>query len=158
MHPSAPPHQDLRQAVRQLCADFPGSYWRDLEPDRYPEEFVPALTNHGWLGALVPEEYWGAGLGLGAASVILEEIASAGCNPGACHAQMYTMGTLLRHGSQEQKERYLPQIASGALRLQAFAVTEPTVGSDTTKIKTRAREDGDGYLISGQKIWTSRAP
>jgi acyl-CoA dehydrogenase len=148
---------DIRQAVRALCADFPGSYWRGLEPDRYPEEFVAALTRNGWLAALIPERYDGAGLSLAAASVILEEICASGGNAGACHAQMYTMGTLLRHGSEEQKASYLPQIATGALRLQAFAVTEPGAGSDTTSIQTRARRADDGYVVDGQKIWTSRA-
>ena len=124
---------EIRAAVRDLCAGFPGEYWRSLEPDRYPEDFVQALTDGGWLAALIPEEYDGAGLSLTAASVILEEINASGCNAGACHAQMYTMGTLLRHGSEEQKERYLPRIASGELRLQAFGVTEPTVGSVTPK-------------------------
>jgi acyl-CoA dehydrogenase len=148
---------EIRSAVRGLCARFPGEYWRALEPDRYPEEFVAALTDDGWLAALIPEQYGGAELSLTAASVILEEINAAGCNAGACHAQMYTMGTILRHGSEEQKERYLPRIASGELRLQAFGVTEPTVGSDTTQIQTTAERGGGGYVISGQKIWTSRA-
>jgi acyl-CoA dehydrogenase len=148
---------EIRNAVRELCAQFPGEYWRALEPDRYPEEFVQALTEHGWLAVLIPEEYGGAGLGLSAASVILEEINAAGCNSGACHAQMYTMGTILRHGSDEQKQRYLPKIASGQLRLQAFGVTEPTVGSDTTRIQTSAEHVDGGYVINGQKIWTSRA-
>jgi len=148
---------EIRAAVRELCEQFPGEYWRALEPDRYPEEFVRALTEHGWLAALIPEEYGGAGLSLTAASVILEEINASGCNSGACHAQMYTMGTILRHGSQEQKQRYLPRIASGELRLQAFGVTEPTVGSDTTAIQTSAERVEGGYLIRGQKIWTSRA-
>jgi acyl-CoA dehydrogenase len=148
---------DIRDAVRALCARFPGEYWRELEPDRYPEEFVAELTRQGWLAALIPEQYGGSGLPLGAASAILEEICASGANAGACHAQMYTMGTLLRHGSEEQKERYLPQIASGALRLQAFAVTEPDAGSDTTSITTRARRVDDGYVVDGQKIWTSRA-
>src|SRR3954463_12416997 len=149
--------QDLRKAVRELCDDFGGEYWRGLEPDRYPEAFVKTLTEHGWLAALIPEEYGGAGLQLGAASAILEEIAASGGNPAACHAQMYVMGTLLRHGSEDQKRRWLPQIASGHLRLQAFGVTEPTVGSDTTKIQTRARRVDGGYVVNGQKIWTSRA-
>jgi acyl-CoA dehydrogenase len=149
-------HQ-IRQAVRELCLRFPDEYWRSLEPDRYPEEFVRALTEHGWLAALIPEEYGGAGLGLTAASVILEEINASGGNAAACHAQMYTMGTLLRHGSDEQKRRYLPRIAAGELRLQAFGVTEPTVGSDTTRIQTIARRVDGGYVIRGQKIWTSRA-
>jgi acyl-CoA dehydrogenase len=148
---------EIRTAVRELCSGFPGEYWRALEPDRYPEEFVAVLTQHGWLGALIPEEYGGGGLGLTAASVILEEINAAGCNAGACHAQMYVMGTLLRYGSDEQKRRFLPKIAAGELRLQAFGITEPTVGSDTTQIKTRAERTNGGYVISGQKIWTSRA-
>ncbi len=149
--------RDIREAVRALCSDFPGSYWRSLEPDRYPTEFVQALTEHGWLAALIPEEYGGSGLGIGAASVILEEICASGGNAGACHAQMYTMGTLLRHGSEQQKAEFLPKIASGELRLQAFGVTEPDAGSDTTKIKTFARRSEDGYVVDGQKIWTSRA-
>ncbi len=148
---------EIRAAVRELCERFPGEYWRALEPDRYPEEFVRALTENGWLAALIPEEYGGAGLSLTAASVILEEINAAGGNAGACHAQMYIMGTILRHGSEEQKERYLPRIASGELRLQAFGVTEPTAGSDTTKIQTTAEHVDGRYVIRGQKIWTSRA-
>lgn len=148
---------EIRAAVRELCEGFPGEYWRALEPDRYPEEFVAALTDGGWLGALIPEEYGGAGLSLTAASVILEEINAMGCNSGACHAQMYIMGTILRHGSEEQKQRYLPPIASGELRLQAFGVTEPTAGSDTTSIQTTAQRSSGGYVIRGQKIWTSRA-
>src|SRR6266498_941174 len=148
---------EIRTAVRELCSGFPGEYWRALEPDRYPDEFVAVLTQHGWLGALIPQEYGGAGLGLTAASVILEEINAAGCNAGACHAQMYVMGTLLRHGSEEQKQRFLPKIAAGELRLQSFGITEPTVGSDTTQIQTRAEPANGGYVISGQKIWTSRA-
>jgi acyl-CoA dehydrogenase len=155
---SIPPELDeIRAAVRELCAGFPGEYWRGLEPDRYPDEFVRALTAHGWLGALIPEEYGGAGLGITAASVILEEINASGGNAAACHAQMYTMGTILRHGSDEQKQRFLPRIASGELRLQAFGVTEPTVGSDTTAIQTFAERTGSGYVVRGQKIWTSRA-
>jgi alkylation response protein AidB-like acyl-CoA dehydrogenase len=149
--------RDIREAVRALCSNFPGSYWRALEPDRYPTEFVRALTEHGWLAALIPEEYGGSGLGIGAAGVILEEICASGGNAGACHAQMYTMGTLLRHGSAEQKAAYLPKIAAGELRLQAFGVTEPDAGSDTTAIKTFARRTEDGYVVDGQKIWTSRA-
>jgi len=149
--------KEIRSAVRELCERFPGEYWRALEPDRYPEEFVQALTENGWLAALVPEEFGGAGLSLTAASVILEEINASGCNSGACHAQMYTMGTILRHGSEEQKARYLPKIASGELRLQAFGVTEPTAGSDTTSIQTTAERAEGGYVIRGQKIWTSRA-
>ena len=148
---------DIRAAVRALCAEFPGEYWRALEPDRYPTEFVQALTEHGWLAALIPEEYGGSGLGIGAASAILEEICACGGNAGACHAQMYTMGTLLRHGSEAQKAEYLPRIASGELRLQAFGVTEPDAGSDTASIKTRAREVDGGWVVDGQKIWTSRA-
>jgi acyl-CoA dehydrogenase len=148
---------EIRAAVRELCAGFPGEYWRALEPDRYPEDFVRTLTENGWLAALIPEEYGGAGLSLTAGSVILEEVNASGCNAGACHAQMYTMGTILRHGSQEQKRRYLPAIASGELRLQAFGVTEPTVGSDTTRIQTTAERVDGGYVVRGQKIWTSRA-
>ncbi len=148
---------EIRAAVRALCARFPGEYWRALEPDRYPDEFVAALTKDGWLAALIPEEFGGAGLGLTAASVILEEINASGGNSGACHAQMYTMGTILRHGSAEQKQHYLPKIASGELRLQAFGVTEPGAGSDTTSLQTTAAREDGRYLIRGQKIWTSRA-
>jgi acyl-CoA dehydrogenase len=155
---STPPeHVEIRSALRELCSAFPGEYWRALEPDGYPEEFVAALTRDGWLAALIPEEYGGAGLSLTAASVILEEINRSGCNSGACHAQMYVMGTILRHGSEAQKRAYLPGIAAGELRLQAFGVTEPTVGSDTTHIETTARHVPNGYLVRGQKIWTSRA-
>ena len=151
-------YPEIRDSVRRVCADFPGSYWRKLEEaEAYPTEFVKALTEAGYLGALIPEAYGGSGMPLRAAAVILEEIHASGCNAGACHAQMYTMGTLLRHGSEAQKQRWLPHIASGKLRLQAFAVTEPTTGSDTTKLKTRAVRDGDSYLITGQKVWTSRA-
>ena len=153
----APELSEIRAGVRALCERFPGEYWRGLEPDRYPEEFVAALTKDGWLAALIPEEYGGAGLSLTAASVILEEINATGGNAGACHAQMYTMGTILRHGSAEQKERLLPKIASGELRLQAFGVTEPTAGSDTTSIQTTAESRNGGYVIRGQKLWTSRA-
>src|SRR5437764_13772764 len=153
----APELTEIRAGVRTLCDRFPGEYWRGLEPDRYPDEFVAALTRDGWLAALIPEEYGGAGLSLTAASVILEEINASGGNAGACHAQMYTMGTILRHGSPEQKERYLPKIASGELRLQAFGVTEPTAGSDTTSLETTAEPANGGYVIRGQKIWTSRA-
>jgi acyl-CoA dehydrogenase len=153
----SPELDEIRAAVRDLCGRFPGSYWQGLEPDRYPEEFVSALTEHGWLAALIPDEFGGAGLGLTAASVILEEINASGCNGGACHAQMYTMGTILRHGSEWQKSEYLPKIATGELRLQAFGVTEPTTGSDTTKIRTMAKPVDGGYRINGQKIWTSRA-
>jgi acyl-CoA dehydrogenase len=148
---------EIRGAVRELCARYPGEYWRGLEPDRYPAAFVEELTRSGWLAALIPEEYGGAGLSLTAASVILEEINRSGGNSGACHAQMYVMGTILRFGTQEQKERYLPQVARGELRLQAFAVTEPTAGSDTPSITTAATKIDGGYRIRGQKIWTSRA-
>jgi acyl-CoA dehydrogenase len=148
---------EIRAAVRELCAGFPGEYWRSLEPDRYPEDFVRALTEHGWLAALIPEEFGGAGLGLTAGTVILEEINASGGNAAACHAQMYTMGTVLRHGSEEQKRRYLPRIAAGELRLQAFGVTEPTVGSDTTRIQTTAERVDGGYVVRGQKVFTSRA-
>ena len=148
---------EIRAAVRELCEQFPGEYWRALEPDRYPEKFVAALTENGWLAALIPEEYGGAGLTITAASVILEEINASGCNAGACHAQMYTMGTILRYGSDAQKDHYLPKIASGELRLQAFGVTEPAAGSDTTSIQTTATKVDGGWLVHGQKIWTSRA-
>jgi acyl-CoA dehydrogenase len=148
---------EIRSAVSELCAGFPGAYWRKLEPDGYPTEFVTALTEKGWLAALIPEEYGGAGLDLTAAAVIMEAINASGCNSGACHAQMYTMGTILRHGSAEQKERYLPRIASGELRLQAFGVTEPAAGSDTPSIQTTAERVDGGYVVRGQKIWTSRA-
>jgi acyl-CoA dehydrogenase len=157
---SAPSKNDVvavRMAIRDLCAGFGLSYWRSLEPDRYPHEFVDALTRDGWLAALIPEEYGGAGLGLEIASVILEEINASGGNGAACHAQMYTMGTLLRHGTAEQKERYLPSIASGDRRLQAFGVTEPTAGSDTARITTSARRTADGWMLRGQKVFTSRA-
>jgi len=151
-------YDEIRDAIRKLCAAFPDSYWRALDRERtYPEEFVAALTRDGWLAALIPEAYGGAGLDLGATAVILEEIQRSGGNGAACHAQMYIMGALLRHGSEAQKQRYLPDIASGALRLQAFGVTEPTSGTDTTALKTTARRDGDDYVINGQKIWTSRA-
>jgi acyl-CoA dehydrogenase len=155
--PSDPDLADIRDGVRLLCSRFPDAYWRELEPDGYPTAFVEALTEDGWLAALIPERYGGHGLSLTAASVILEEIHASGGNAAACHAQMYTMGTLLRHGSEEQKQRYLPRIAAGELRLQAFGVTEPTAGSDTTRIQTRAKPTADGYVINGQKIWTSRA-
>jgi alkylation response protein AidB-like acyl-CoA dehydrogenase len=149
---------DIRAAVRRICQGFPGAYWREREArEEYPEAFVRALTEAGYLGALIPERYGGSGLPLRAAAVILEEIHGAGCNAGACHAQMYIMGTLLRHGSEAQKQRYLPKIASGEVRLQAFGVTEPTTGSDTTKLKTRAERSNDGYVVRGQKVWTSRA-
>ena len=147
----------IRTEVRRLCDKYGNEYWRGLEPDRYPEEFVAELTRQGWLGALIPEAYGGGGLSLSGASVILEEISRSGGNPSACHAQMYIMGTLLRHGTDDQKAHYLPKIASGDLRLQAFGVTEPTAGSDTSSIRTRAERDGDTWRINGQKIWTSRA-
>ena len=148
---------EIRAAVGELCARFPAEYWRALEPDDYPEDFVAALTENGWLAALIPEEFGGAGLGVAAASMILETVNASGGNSGACHAQMYTMGTVLRYGSVEQKAEYLPKIASGQLRLQAFGVTEPTAGSDTTSIQTTAERVDGGYVIRGQKIWTSRA-
>ncbi|WP_448204607.1 acyl-CoA dehydrogenase family protein [Azospirillum sp. sgz302134] len=149
---------DIREAVRKLCARFPGEYWRALDAERaYPTEFVRALTESGFLSVLIPEEYGGSGLGLGAATAILEEIHRSGCNGGACHAQMYTMGTILRHGSPEQKQATLPGIAEGSLRLQAFGVTEPTSGTDTTRIRTFARREGDTYIVNGQKVWISRA-
>jgi acyl-CoA dehydrogenase len=154
---TAPDQADLRAGVRAICADFPGEYWRGLEPDRYPTAFVDALTESGYLAALIPEEYGGGGATLTDASVILEEVSASGGNPSACHAQMYVMGTLLRHGSPEQKARYLPEIAAGRLRLQAFGVTEPTAGSETTRIRTRAERVPEGWRINGQKIWTSRA-
>jgi acyl-CoA dehydrogenase len=151
-------YPELRDAVQRVCAPFPGEYWRERdETSTYPTEFVRAITEAGFLGALIPEEYEGSGLPLRAAAVILEEINANGCNAGAAHAQMYIMGTLLRHGSPAQKQKYLPPIAKGELRLQAFGVTEPTTGSDTTKLKTRAERKGDVYVISGQKVWTSRA-
>ncbi len=150
-------YQDIRDAVRALCANFPDEYHRKIDEERgYPEAFVDALAKAGWLAALIPEEYGGSGLGLSEASVIMEEINRSGGNSGACHGQMYNMGTLLRHGSQEQKRRYLPRIASGELRLQSMAVTEPTTGTDTTKLKTRAVKKGDRYVINGQKVWISR--
>jgi acyl-CoA dehydrogenase len=151
-------HQDLRAAVRDLCRSFPDAYWRDLDARRaYPDAFVKALTDAGYLAALIPEAYGGAGLGVAEASVILEEVNRSGGNAGACHAQMYTMGTLLRHGSEAQKREYLPKIAAGELRLQAFGVSEPTTGSDTTKLKTLAIRQGDRYIVRGQKVWISRA-
>ena len=151
-------HSEIREAVAKLRRNFPGSYWRQLDRDMaYPTEFVQALTKAGWLAALIPEEYGGAGLPLSAGAAILEEIHRSGGNAGACHAQMYTMGTLLRHGSEEQKSNYLPGIAYGSLRLQAFGVTEPTSGTDTGALKTTAFREGDDYVVNGQKIWTSRA-
>jgi acyl-CoA dehydrogenase len=151
-------YPELRETVRKICARYPGSYWNGLEDkEAYPTEFVNELTEAGFLGALIPEEYGGSGLPVRAAAVILEEINANGCVASQGHAQMYIMGTLLRHGSEAQKREYLPQIASGKLRLQAFGVTEPTTGSDTTQLKTRAVRDGDSYIINGQKVWTSRA-
>ncbi len=149
---------EIRQGVANVCAAFPGSDWRDLDSRRaYPAEFVAALIRAGWLGAMIPEDYGGSGLSLTAAAVILEEIHHQGCNAAACHAQMHTMGTVLRHGSAEQKRRYLPGIADGSLRLQAFGVTEPTSGTDTLALKTTARREGGERVINGQKIWISRA-
>jgi acyl-CoA dehydrogenase len=149
---------ELRESVRRICARYPGSYWSALEEqEAYPTAFVDELTQSGFLAALIPEEYGGSGLPLRAAAVILEEINASGCVASQGHAQMYIMGTLLRHGSEAQKRRYLPEIAAGRIRLQAFGVTEPTTGSDTTQLKTRAVRDGDSYLITGQKVWTSRA-
>jgi acyl-CoA dehydrogenase len=150
-------YQDIRDAVRALCAEFPPEYHRQIDQDRsYPEAFVDALTKAGWMAALIPEEYGGSGLGLTEASVIMEEINRSGGNSGACHGQMYNMGTLLRHGSNAQKQKYLPRIASGELRLQSMGVTEPTTGTDTTKIKTKAEKRGEKYVINGQKVWISR--
>jgi acyl-CoA dehydrogenase len=150
--------QQIREAVRALCADYPGPYWRELDDKRaYPEAFVRAMTEAGWLGVLIPEEYGGSGLGLTAAATILEEVHASGGNAAAVHAQMYIMGTLLRHGSDEQKAEWLPKIAAGDVRLQAFGVTEPTAGTDTTSIKTTAERRGDIYVVNGQKVWTSRA-
>src|SRR6516162_10106544 len=147
------PYQDIRTGVRKLCAQFPGEYWRVLDREAaYPAAFVKAVTTAGYLSALIPEEYGGSGLPLAAAATILEEIQRVGCNGAACHAQMYIMGALLRHGNAAQKRKYLPQIASGALRLQAFGVTEPSSGTDTSSIKTVARRDGDHYVVNGQKI------
>jgi len=151
-------YPEIREAIARICKNFLGEYWRKLDEARaYPEEFVATLTREGWLAALIPTEYGGSGLPLRAAAVILETIHASGCNAGACHAQMYVMGTLLRHGSEAQKERYLPAIAAGELRMQAFGVTEPSTGSDTTQVKTRAVRDGDHFVINGQKLWTSRA-
>jgi len=149
---------EIRESVRRLCAQFPGEYWRALDRERaYPTDFVRALTQAGFLSVLIPEQYGGSGLGLAAATAVLEEIHRSGCNGGACHAQMYTMGTVLKHGPAAQKEAYLPKIASGELRLQAFGVTEPTAGTDTTRISTFARREGDHYVVTGQKLWISRA-
>ena len=151
-------HAEVREGVQKLCARFPGEYWRKLDQERaYPTEFVHALTEAGYLGALIPEEYGGAGLPLSAAAAILETVQAEGCNGAACHAQMYIMGTILRHGTDRQKQTYLPKIATGELRLQAFGVTEPTSGTDTTSLRTFARREGDHYVVNGQKVWTSRA-
>lgn len=151
-------HEELRQSVRAVCSKYPDSYWRELDANlAYPEEFVNEITRSGFLAALIPEEYGGSGLGITEASIILEEINRSGGNAGACHAQMYTMGTLLRHGSAEQKVKYLPKIADGSLRLQAFGVTEPNTGTDTTKLKTFAERRGDKYIVNGQKVFISRA-
>ena len=156
--PFADPHAEIREEVRKLCARFPGEYWRKLDQERgYPTEFVRALTEGGYLGALIPEEYGGAGLPLSAAAAILETVQAEGCNGAACHAQMYIMGTILRHGTDAQKQTYLPKIAIGELRLQAFGVTEPTSGTDTTSLRTFAKKEGDHYVVNGQKVWTSRA-
>jgi acyl-CoA dehydrogenase len=155
---AADPLAEIRQEVAKLCARFPGEYWRKLDEVRgYPTEFVDALTAAGYLGALIPEEYGGAGLDLAAAGAILETVQAEGCNGAACHAQMYIMGTILRHGSPAQKQEYLPKIATGELRLQAFGVTEPTSGTDTTSLRTFAKREGDTYVVNGQKVWTSRA-
>ncbi|HLG59613.1 MAG TPA: acyl-CoA dehydrogenase family protein [Vicinamibacterales bacterium] len=157
INPRSTDFQDYRRAVRELCAGFGSDYWRSLdERAEYPEAFVKALGDAGWLAALIPEAYGGGGLGVTEASVILEEVNRSGANSGACHAQMYIMGALVRHGSEEQKRRYLPDIASGALRLQSFAVTEPTTGTDTTKLRTMAVRRGDRYIVNGQKVWISR--
>jgi acyl-CoA dehydrogenase len=157
INPRSSEFAEYRQGVRELCRQFPSAYWQQVEEkSAYPEEFVKALTDAGWLAALIPAEYGGGGLGVTEASVILEEINRSGANSGACHAQMYIMGTLLRHGSEEQKRRYLPAIARGELRLQSFAVTEPTTGTDTTKIRTFAERRGDCYVVNGQKVWISR--
>ncbi|HEY4142850.1 MAG TPA: acyl-CoA dehydrogenase family protein [Pseudolabrys sp.] len=152
-------YAEIRESVRALCAKFPGEYWREVDRERaYPTTFVNALTEAGYLAALIPEEFGGSGLTISAAAAIVEEIHATGCNGAACHAQMYTMGTVLRHGSPEQKKRYLPKIATGELRLQAFGVTEPTSGTDTLSLRTTARREGnDHYVVNGQKIWTSRA-
>ena len=158
MSGGAESYAEIRKSVRALCAQFPGSYWRELDRERaYPKAFVGALTKAGFLSALIPEEYGGSGLSLSAAAAILEEVQAAGCNGAACHAQMYMMGTVLRHGSAAQKQKYLPEIAAGKIRLQAFGVTEPGSGTDTLSIATTAKRDGAHYVVNGQKIWTSRA-
>ena len=155
---SSETYPEIRESVRKLCAKFPGEYWRQLdEAKEYPREFVNSLSEAGFLSITIPEQYGGSGLPLSAACAVLEEIQRSGCNGGACHAQMYTMGTLLRHGSEQQKKKYLPQISSGELRLQAFGVTEPNSGTDTTRITTFARRDGDDYIVNGQKVWISRS-
>ena len=157
MTPGDHGYEEIREGVRELCATFPPEYFRKLDAERgYPDEFITALTRAGWLAALIPHEYGGSGLGVTEASVIMEEINRAGAHAGDCHGQMYNMGTLLRHGSAEQKQRYLPAIAKGELRLQSMGVTEPTAGTDTTSIKTTARREGDRYVVSGQKVWISR--
>ena len=157
INPRAHEHQEYRQAIRELCGQFDSKYWQEVEERAgYPDAFVKALTEAGWLAALIPEQYGGGGLNVTEASVILEEINRSGANSGACHAQMYIMGALLRHGSEEQKRKYLPGIASGELRLQSFAVTEPTTGTDTTKTRTTAVRNGDRYIVNGQKVWISR--
>jgi acyl-CoA dehydrogenase len=157
INPQFKRHSELRQSIRELCKSFKSEYWQQIEEkSSYPEEFVEELTGAGWLAALIPEEFGGAGLGVTEASVILEEINRSGANSGACHAQMYIMGTVLRHGSDDQKKKYLPKIASGELRLQSFAVTEPTTGTDTTNTKTFATRKGDRYVVNGQKVWISR--
>ena len=151
-------HSEIREGISRLCENFPGEYWRKCDREQaYPKEFVNSLTEAGYLSALIPEQYGGAELPISAAAAILEEIHKSGSNAGACHAQMYTMGTVLRHGSEQQKQKYLPGIADGSIRLQAFGVTEPTSGTDTTSLRTTAKLQGDHYIINGQKIWTSRA-
>ena len=158
-HPIPKPdqYQDMREALRDLCRQFDSAYWQKIDHERgYPEAFVTAMTEAGWLAALIPEEFGGSGLGLAEASVIMEEINLSGGNAGSCHGQMYNMGTLLRHGSEAQQKMYLPKIASGELRLQSMAVTEPTTGTDTTKLKTTAVKKGDKYVVNGQKVWISR--
>ncbi|MEY2790535.1 MAG: hypothetical protein RL295_699, partial [Pseudomonadota bacterium] len=155
--PASDEHQEIRDALRQLCAGFDSTYWQSVDEQRaYPQAFVEALTQAGWLAALIPTEYGGSGLSLTQASVIMEEINLSGGNAGSCHGQMYNMGTVLRHGSEQQKQTYLPRIASGEWRLQSMAVTEPDTGSDTTRLKTNATKRGDRYLVNGQKVWISR--
>ena len=157
MHPTAEKYPEMREALRDLCAHYPDEYFRGIDEERgYPEAFVNALTEAGWLAVMIPQEYGGSGLGLAEASVVMEEVNRCGGNAGACHGQMYNMGTLLRHGSEAQKKQYLPGIASGKLRLQSMAVTEPTTGTDTTKLKTTAVKQGDRYVVNGQKVWISR--